>query len=61
MISKIRSREKLIFLIMVLVSSLGQLTSDLYLPSLPAIAIDLHSSNHAMKGELRIGHNLEHS
>ncbi len=45
---------KLIFLIMVLVSSLGQLTSDLYLPSLPAIAIDLHSNNHAAQWTLSI-------
>ncbi len=49
-----KSRTKLIFLIVVLVSSLGQLTSDLYLPSLPAIAMDLHSNNQAAQWTLSI-------
>src|SRR3990167_885406 len=42
-------RENTLFIILVLISTLGQVASDLYLPSLPAIAKNLDANFHAVK------------
>jgi Ca2+/Na+ antiporter len=42
-------RENILFIILVLTSTLGQVSSDLYLPSLPAIAKNLDVSFQAVK------------
>jgi Bcr/CflA subfamily drug resistance transporter len=42
-------RENVLFIILVLISSLGHVSTDLYLPSLPAIAENLNTSFHAVK------------
>src|SRR3990167_8473181 len=48
------ARNNIIFLIMVMVSSLGQIMSDVYLPSLPAIGIGLHAGSQAAQFSLSI-------
>lgn len=48
------SRNNVIFLIMVMVVSLGQIMSDVYLPSLPAIGAGLHASSQAAQFSLSI-------
>lgn len=47
-------RNNVIFIIVVMVSSLGQVMTDIYLPSLPAIAEGLHASSHAAQLSLSI-------
>lgn len=49
-----RSNKNIIFIILVGVCSLGQLTADLYLPSIPFIATALHSNLNASQFSLSI-------
>ena len=47
-------RHILIFIIMVMVTSLGQIMSDMYLPSLPAIGEGLKASHHLIQLSLSV-------